>query len=240
MSRQLTLPVNGKVVLYQRCSTEHDSADTTSKQKTEMMDWCNTNGYEVIGSFSDLCSGFKQSYDCRDGLRQAMEMAQREHAKVACVELSRLTRRITDTIELMDSDEVEIIFTRHNGRKMNRMELYFTAVANQMSSESTSRRVSAGIQTLFQQDPTARDRWGRAGDPNSSNDMTRGRVAKADRFALANGAMATELWRSGKRYSWIAGMYSDAEIKTSRGKTRWSAEQIKNLIQRYIRLTDEI
>ena len=235
MSNQATLFSN-QVILYSRVSTKIEDHNTISAQEAEMERWCNTNGLRIIRKFSDMCSGLKDS-ECRDGLKSAIELARKTGAKIATPELSRLTRSITDTIELMDDDSLQIIFTRHNGRTMNRIELLYTAVSNQMSSEATSTRVSAGIQNLFLNDPTAQANWGRANDPKSSADMTRGRIEASNRFALQNGALATALFESGKSFHAISKLYTENGIQTMRGKFKWNNTQIQKLVERYVRLT---
>jgi len=137
----------------------------------------------------------------------------------------------------MDDDSIKILFTRHNGRTMNRVELFYTAVSNQMSSEATSRRVSAGIQTLFLNNPTARSNWGRANDPRVGADLTRGRMQKADSFALANGSLATAMWKEGTHsFNAIAQLYTASPIVTPRGNQNWTQRQVQNLVLRFMKL----
>ena len=106
--------------------------------------------------------------------------------------------------------------------------------------ESHRQATSRGIQAKFTKDPEARANWGGAQRPDQANeDMTRGRKKRADSFALKRGKLAVELRTAGKSYGRIAKEYERRGIKTSLGKNTWNAGQIRSLIIRYKRLTNQ-
>jgi hypothetical protein len=102
-----------------------------------------------------------------------------------------------------------------------------------------SRLVSEGIKRAFERDPTLRQRWGRRQDPQAVKDLTRGRIAKADKHALKYGEIAYTAYHSGRSYRQVARLLMTAEIPTSRGHSQWSYSSTRQLIERYQKLTEE-
>ena len=235
--QQVITGLNGNIVLYARVSTEKRESDTTENQFQEMKRWCQSNGYIVVGEFKDLCSG--RSLDCRIGLQEAIVYSRATNAKIAVVELSRLSRSVSDTANLMDST-TEFVFTR-SGISMSKEMILVSSIFTQMESESISRRVKAGILNKFETEPGAREEWGQARHRESTiQKMKETRVSKADAFALKNGEYAFMLRQQGAPYQHTADTYNDMGIKTSRGgENRWSMKTIRSLIIRYESLTTQ-
>lgn len=224
------LPINGNVVLYARVSTKKRESDTTSSQLEEMARWAYLNGYNIIGMHTDHCSG--RSMDCREGLLKAIALANQQGASVAVCELSRLSRNVRDTAELMESN-TKFIFTR-SGVEMSKEMVLMASIFSQMESESISHRVSAGIQNLFMTQEGAREEWGRARHKATTiKAMNEGCIKQADDFASRNGEIAYELLESGRTLRQVAEIFMKMEIKTARGKTRWYANSIRQLVSRY-------
>ena len=229
--------INGNIVLYARVSTGKTESDTTENQFQEMKRWCSENGYDVVAEFKDLCSG--RSLECRIGLKEAIVYSRATNAKIAVVELSRLSRSVSDTADLMDSN-TEFVFTR-SGISMSKEMILVSSIFTQMESESISRRVKAGIHNKFETEPGAREEWGQARHRDSTIQlMKETRISKANDFALKNGEYAFMLRQQGAPYQYIADRYNEVEIKTSRGgDNKWSMNTIRSLILRYERLTQE-
>lgn len=223
-----------KVILYTRCSTTKTESDTRASQLTELRQYAAQNNLEVVGEFSDLCSG--RELECRTGLLSALELASVENASIAAVELSRLSRNVADVANLLNSD-TSIILTR-SSRHLSKEMWLIMAVFAEAESDAISRRVKAGIKTAFETNPDARSNWGRANDPKAVEDLTRGRIAKADRFALQYGPLAYGLFQTGMPYRAIGHQLETANIKTSRGGARWSYSSVRQLIERYVRLAE--
>ena len=224
------------IVIYSRCSTDKESADTTEEQLWELNQWAQNNGYDVVGAFKDLQSG--RTMESRQGLLSALLLAGEMGCPIAVVELTRLSRSIADTSALISSGQ-SFIFTRQ-GREMSKEMILFASLLGEMESDSISKRVSAGIQRAFELDPERRRTWGGGRNPaESSARMTAGRKAKADQFARVNGAVAFEMNQNGTSMRNIAMMFERLSIKTPRGKSCWSVAQVHSLIKRYKTLADE-
>ena len=67
--------------------------------------------------------------------------------------------------------------------------------------------------------------------------MVKGKKAKADKFALKYGAMIVSLQEQGNSLRTIATMLMSMEIRTANGKSKWSKDQVRNLVLRYEGLT---
>ena len=155
---------------------------------------------------------------------------------IACVELSRLSRSVADTANLIDSNQ-EFIFTRA-GRAMSKEMVLFASLLGQMESEAISRRVSAGIQNLFNENPEARKTWGGGSRPAAAvKAMNGARIKKADSFALQYGEMILTLRDNGMTLKNVCEMLHRMEIRTARGSLKWNPSQVRNLIMRYQNLT---
>lgn len=234
---QMQLFSEGRVCLYARVSTQRTEADTIDNQFEELNRWASENSLQVVGTFWDKSSGRKGS-ETRDGLRMAIETANSIGASVACVELSRLSRSVRDTSDMLQNG-TQFIFTR-DGVQMTKEMLLVKAIFAEMEAEATSRRVRAGIQNKFASDANARQEWGKARHRAETIEaMQNARVNKADAFALKAGELAYQMRCNGASLQSIAHAYMSAGIKTSRGGTNWSRNTIGTLIARYEALTQE-
>ena len=206
-------------------------------QKTNyksFVDGLKNNDYFVIGEFKDLKSG--KNLEARNGLKKALEIAGEVQCPIATVELSRLSRSIADIANLMNSGQV-FYFTR-SGREMTTEMILFAGLLAEMESKSISRRVSAGIQNKFKNNPGARKLWGAGSRKDEAVvQMVKGKKAKADKFALKYGAMIVSLQEQGNSLRTIATMLMSMEIRTANGKSKWSKDQVRNLVLRYEGLT---
>ena len=226
--------MNKKIISYSRCATTKAEADTTRAQKDEIARWADFNGYEVIAHYTDLCTG--REMECREGLLQALALADQTGASIAATDLSRISRNVHH-ISGMLNNQTHFILTR-TGRELSREMLLILAVLVESESNASSARVKAGIHNAFIADPTLRERWGQSPGRDAAADLTRGRIEKADRHALKYGEIAYTAYHSGRSYRQIAGLLMNAEIPTSRGHFRWSYSSTRQLIDRFARLTD--
>lgn len=219
-----------RIVLYQRASTKKVESDTTNNQHIELLQWAEDNDYVVLGSFRDLKSG--RSMESREGLKKALKMAQENCCGIAVVELSRLSRSIADTANLIDSGMV-FHFTR-SGMQMSKEMILFASLLNQMESEAISRRVSAGIQNHFARNPEQRKLWG-AGSrvKQAKKSMDSARITKANAYAAKYGETIASLRNNGFSLRRIAEMLETMEIKTPRGNSTWQANQVRSVLKRY-------
>ena len=218
------------VVLYTRVSTGKAEADTTENQLNELRKWAEDNDFTIIGEFKDLKSG--RGMEDREGLNKALEIAHTIGCPIAIVELSRLSRSIADIANMINSGQI-FHFTR-SGNEMTKEMILFAGLLAEMESSSISRRVSAGIQNKFQRNPEARKLWGAGSRKEEAVvQMVKGKKAKADKFALKYGAMIVSLQEQGNSLRTIASMLMSMEIRTANGRSKWSKDQVRNLVLRY-------
>ena len=137
----------------------------------------------------------------------------------------------------MLNNQTHFILTR-TGRELSREMLLILAIFVESESNAISARVKHGIHNAFLADSTLKRRWGRSQDPQAVKDLTRGRIAKADKHALKYGEIAYTAYHSGRSYRQVAGLLMNAEIPTSRGHFRWSYSSTRQLIDRFARLTE--
>ena len=236
-TEQLELFTQGRVCLYARVSTQRREADTIDTQLQELERWAQSKSQQVLGTFWDRCSGRKGA-ETREGLAKAIEVANKSGASVVCVELSRLSRSVKHTAEMLEAD-TQFIFTR-DGVQMTKEMLLVKSLFAQMEAEATSRRVKAGIQNKFETDPEARKEWGSARHRDTTIEMmTSARVSKAAQHALKVGRVAFEMRSRGETLQDIADTYMEMGVLTSRGGTQWSPKTISALVSRYHALTTE-
>ena len=227
--------MTNSITLYARVSTRKTESDTTENQFNEIRRWAVDNGFVVNGEFKDLCSG--RELKCRLGLREAIIHSKAVGSKIAVVESSRLSRSVKDTADLMAST-TEFIFTR-SGRSMSKEMILVGSIFNQMESESISRRVTAGINNLFETTPGAREAWGSARYRKENIEaLHQGNITSADEFALEFGDYAVMLQEGGMTLRKIADAYNGKEIPTRREGNKWSHSTIRSLIIRYKNLND--
>ena len=218
------------VVLYTRVSTGKAEADTTENQLNELRKWAEDNDFTIIGEFKDLKSG--RGMEDREGLNKALEIANTIGCPIAIVELSRLSRSIADIANMINSGQI-FHFTR-SGNEMTKEMVLFGALLAEMESTSISRRISAGIQNKFQNDPTAKSNWGGGKDREAAaKRLEEGRVKKADKFALKFGELIVSLREQGHTLRSIASMLMGMEIKTANGRSEWRAGQVRAVALRY-------
>ena len=225
-------------VIYTRISTlKEEQLTSLVNQEHELKQWAHANQFQVEGVYQDTCSG--GSMECREGLLQAISHANEIGATILITELHRLSRSVRDIAGLLDA-KVKFIITQ-SGQQISKPMILMMAVLAETTRDQISQSTSRGIQALFDRDPEARANWGRANDrQQASEDMTRGRKNKADRFALENGDFAFLMRKEGLSFHQIAEIYTaKPNYITARGKQNWNGTQIRQLVLRYERLINE-
>ena len=102
-----------------------------------------------------------------------------------------------------------------------------------------SRLVSEGIKKHFKENPEMKSKWGAGSRPGATAVARAGLTKKADQYALNVGKLAWERRQAGVTWSAIAEEFEKLEIKTSTGRNKWYPTSIKNIIERYEKLTTE-
>ena len=224
-------------VIYTRISTlKEEQLTSLVNQEHELKQWAHANQFQVEGVYQDTCSG--GSMECREGLLQAISHANEIGATILITELHRLSRSVRDIAGLLDA-KVKFIITQ-SGQQISKPMILMMAVLAETTRDQISQSVSRGIQAKFDREPEARANWGRANDRQAVADLTRGRINKADRFALENGDFAFLMRKEGLSYRQIAEIYTaKPNYTTSRGNQNWNGSQIQSLVLRYERLINE-
>jgi DNA invertase Pin-like site-specific DNA recombinase len=84
-------------IIYARVSTDKQEVSVDA-QISKGREWAKLHHFEVIGEFTDVASGAK---DSRHGMESAVKQACKEKATLVCYSLSRLSRSTIKAIELI-------------------------------------------------------------------------------------------------------------------------------------------
>lgn len=84
-------------IIYARVSTDKQEVSVDA-QIAKGREWAKLHQMEVIGEFTDVASGAK---DSRQGMESAVKLACKEKATLVCYSLSRLSRSTIKAIELI-------------------------------------------------------------------------------------------------------------------------------------------
>ena len=217
-----------KAIAYIRTSSTSDtqSVSRDETQPLELKEWAVKNGYEIIGSYTDMKSG--KSIESRTGLLQAITHANITGAVILVTELSRLTRSVRDCADLLDGS-TKFIITR-SGRHISKEMILIQSVFAQAEREATSNRMKAMLKGRFERNPELRKSWGNQAGIGLE-EARRRQSDKAQAYAEKVGCLASEMRKSGISWKAITDRYNQLEIPTRRGG-RWSVSTIQNLVKR--------
>jgi len=149
-----------KAAIYTRVST---SKQNTDRQLSELREYAQRNGLEIVYAVSEIVSGTKKKYQ-RPGLEQIFQMAkQGEITEVLSLELSRLGRDAMDVRNIiLDLAELGVcthIVNKHlrsldKKRKkdgITMMILGILADLGEMERETLTERVRSGLEEAKRQ-----------------------------------------------------------------------------------------
>jgi DNA invertase Pin-like site-specific DNA recombinase len=217
-----------KAIAYIRTSSTLDSQSVSrdETQPLELQEWALKNGYEIIGSYTDMKSG--KSIESRTGLLQAITHANITGAVILITELSRLTRSVKDCADLLDSN-TKFIITR-SGRHISKEMILIQSVFAQSEREATSKRMKAMLKGRFERNPELRKEWGnQRGIGLDRARQTRTCITKEHDDKV--GFLAVDLRNNGISYQCIADRYNQLEIPTLRGG-KWNKGSIYKMVKR--------
>lgn len=90
-----------RVVIFARVST-NDGRQNTTRQTSELKALCDKNNWQIVQTIAEEISGAK-SREKRSGLKQLIELAKNSKIdKVVISEVSRLGRKVSDGISIID------------------------------------------------------------------------------------------------------------------------------------------
>jgi DNA invertase Pin-like site-specific DNA recombinase len=144
-----------RAVIYSRVSSEGNRQDT-ERQTTELIEYANKMGYELVGVFEEKVSGFKKNEDRPVFSRLLEEIEYGLIDKVLVWELSRIGRSVIQSlqnIQLLTDKKVSIFIKNFNLETLNEdktpnslsmfMVQILFSVAN-MEAQITKNRMESG------------------------------------------------------------------------------------------------
>ena len=146
-----------KAVIYSRVSSEGNRQDT-ERQTTELMEYANKMGYELVEVYEEKVSGYKKNEDRPIFSRMLEEIEKGTIDKVLVWELSRIGRSVIQSlqnIQLLTDKKVSIYIKNFNLETLNddktpnsltmfMVQILFS-VAN-MEAQLTKSRMVSGYQ----------------------------------------------------------------------------------------------
>lgn len=144
-----------KAVIYCRVSTDMqaEKGSSLADQEARGRQWCEMNGYEVIGVKIDAgISGYRS--DNRPGFQEALDLTCKHKAALIVYSLSRFSRSVKDTAIIADrldkagADLVSLSEKIDSSGAAGRMIFRLLAVLNEFERDLISERVSATMSHL--------------------------------------------------------------------------------------------
>jgi DNA invertase Pin-like site-specific DNA recombinase len=217
-----------RFVSYVRVSTERQgkSGLGLEAQQAAVGTYIAGRHGRLLQEYREIESGKK---DDRPQLSAALAACRKNKAVLVIAKLDRLARRVSFISALMDGD---VDFVACDFPQANRLTLHILAAVAEHEREMISQRTRAALQA-------ARIRGVKLGNPiNAEECLARARAARsaqARRQAENLRPIIDQIMQSGvTSLRVIASALTARGIRTSRGSTRWHAEQVASVL----RLTD--
>ena len=144
-----------KAVIYSRVSSEGNRQDT-ERQTSELIEYANKMGYELVGVYEEKVSGFKKNEDRPVFSKMLEEIEKGDIEKLLTWELSRIGRGVIQSlqnIQLLTDKKVSIYIknfnleTLNDDKTPNSLSMFMVqilfSVAN-MESQLTKSRMASG------------------------------------------------------------------------------------------------
>ena len=230
-------PHKGKFVAYYRVSTQKqgNSGLGLEAQQKIVADHLDGGEWELIEEVTEVESG-KRSDRHRPELARALKICNTEGATLVIAKLDRLTRNMPFLTRLLESktDFIACDIPDMGNPTQNRFLLQLLGNVAEYEGALISERTRAGL-------AAAKQRGAKLGTPDpEAGAMLAGEfVAKrADDFAREVGPVIDELKLYGcSTLQKIALGLEARGVRTARGRTKWSASAVRNLIHRYTNLS---
>ena len=221
----------GKSVAYYRVSTREQGEEGHSidAQRATVRRHLNGGEWDLIEHFTEIESGRMRQ---RPELNAAIDMCIDEGATLICAKLDRLTRNVGFLCTFIER-RVPVIFcdmpNMHNPAQ-NKMILQLMATVAEYEAALISERTIAGLEA-------AKGKGVILGSPNpkaGSAVAAVKRATAADKFAMRVGPLIDQLRKYGcASLAEIAlGLEARGQL-TARGKGRWQASAVRNVILRW-------
>jgi DNA invertase Pin-like site-specific DNA recombinase len=149
-----------RAVIFSRVSSEGNRQDT-ERQTTELIEYADKMGYELIGVYEEKVSGFKKNEDRPVFSKMLDDLESQKIDKVLVWELSRIGRSVIQSlqnIQLLTDKKVSIYIknfnleTLNDDKTPNSLSMFMVqilfSVAN-MESQMTKNRMESGYRAYI-------------------------------------------------------------------------------------------
>lgn len=218
-----------KFVSYYRVSTarQGQSGLGLDAQKSAVRDYLRAHGWPPVAEFVEVESGRKND---RPELAKALRACRIHGATLVIAKLDRLARNAAFLINLKDSG---VDFVAADMPHANRLTVGIMALVAEEEGLAISRRTKAAL-------AEAKKRGVKLGNPGNLSNIKLGaknsgklQKERANNFARDVMVMIDEIRAIGiMSYSGLARELTSRNIPTARGKSSWSAGQVRNLMAR--------
>ena len=218
-------------VMYRRCSTSEQkkSGLGLEAQESAIRDFCEREGFTVIGDFAEAASGTENN---RPELANALKLAKETGSFVVVSKLCRLSRRVSKISSLME-EKVPFI-TAEFGTDVDPMVLHLFASFAEAEAARISRRTKEAL--------AAKKAQGfKLGNPNAAKvGHLGGKVGagKADEFAWQMKPLIDACRKVGIVSFTAISKHLNEIGKTTRRDGKWHPATVRQLLARIEKLTE--
>jgi DNA invertase Pin-like site-specific DNA recombinase len=220
-----------QAIAYHRVSTQRQgrSGLGLEAQREAILAFASAEGFEVVRAYTEVETGKgTDALDRRPQLAAALEAARKAKCPVIVSKLDRLSRDVHFVSGLM-AHRVPFIVTEL-GADTDPFILHLFAALAEKERTLISQRTKAGL-------AAAKARGTKLGNP----DMNRLRRLGIEAVKAEADRHAEEVWpvieaiqsRGAKSLRAIAAELTRMRIRTARGGTEWSAQQVSNILNRF-------
>ena len=219
-----------KAIIYIRVSTSKQghSGLGLEDQTNKCVQFCKDQGLEILDLYCDADVSGKIAPEERPELSKALQRAKEEGAKIVVKSLCRLSREVYHVSGLM-RHQIDFVVCDHPNAPS--FLLHILASMGQFEREQISKRTKDAL-------AVAKERGVKLG---SDNPIIRQAIEKQSletintyRPILMECFHNPQLTYRGKpSMNKIAKWLTENEIQTPRGKTTWSAQQVKQLFAKF-------
>ncbi|WP_338431979.1 recombinase family protein [Synechococcus elongatus] len=177
------------------------------------------SGCEEIASFTEIQSG---ADDDRPQLAKAIAHCQKTGATLLVSKLDRLSRRVSFIAQMLETKDLN--FKVASMPNADKFQLHIYAALAEQEREFIGARTKAG---LARAKATGKALGGIRSGQEKAREATHDKAVK---FAESLRAIITPMVREGQSLRAIATSLESAGIKTSTGRSNWSAVAVKRII----------
>jgi DNA invertase Pin-like site-specific DNA recombinase len=219
-----------QAIAYHRVSTQQQGRSGLSleAQRDAILNFAAAEGFELVRTFTEVETGKgADALDRRPQLAAALEAARKAKCPVIVSKLDRLSRDVHFISGLM-AHRVDFIVSEL-GADTDAFVLHLFAALAEKERALISQRTKAGL-------AAAKARGTKLGNPDMDRVRGLGVVAvkvEADRHAATVRPIIVNIQaRGATSLRAIASELTRMRVRTARGGTEWSAQQVSNILKR--------